>query len=328
MLFEEVTYNIGLHGKFKLLLLQQTLENHSAISGGWLKDQFGAHGLLAYELETEIGITEVNVFAFDSPNEADQILLKVPIATPLAFMNTVIELIADLARLFTFSIQAYEIRMLTGYKFGSWYEVEDYIRLNHDYQEVHQLWRGATGMPACKTSESLFARTCILAQAKQRQQPITIILCPHDGEIGFGQLGGYPSFGVIGTPINRKKFYRQLEAIHLQQGRLLGIRRKTKIIPPSPNSLVPEQQISIEVIHLDVDKVELELELHFRTEEQVSWVDCQIASGMAASVVEKLLQCLVELATKLNLAVIEGLDFQKSIPSNLDTQKLVDFLSA
>ncbi len=327
MIFEEVTYNILLRGKCNLGKLQQTIKNHRAIHGGWLKDEFGAHGLFIYWLETEVGIAEINVFAFDSPGYAEQILLKIAIATPSEFINTVIEFIDELAARFIFSMSVYEIRMLEAYKFGSWNEIEDYIRLRHDYQEIHNLWRDITGMPACKTNEKLFAHNCIMAQVRQKKRLVVIAVCPRDGEVGFSKLGGFPTFNVVGTQIKKKDFYRQIETIQLEKGRLSGIVQKIKTIPPSPNDLVPGSEFPIEVIQISIDKTRFELELHGRAEERVGWIDCEIEYGTAALVIEQQLKCLIELATKLDWMMIGGFDFQKSTPADLDIRKLIEFIS-
>jgi hypothetical protein len=328
MFFYEVTYNIMLQGKFKLLELQQTFDRHHYIAGGWLKERFGPNSIFENRIETETGFAEVNIFTIDNnqPDYSDKILFKIPIATPPRFIDIVVALLDELTGLFTFSTAVYEIRMREGYTLG-WYDVDDYARLSHDYREIHKMWRAVTGMPACKTTELLLPRDCIYVQVKQKQRPVDIILCPQGSDLNFYQLGGFPHIEVRGAVIDKDEFYRRVETIQLDQCRLLGIHEKIKAITSSSNRLVPETDVAIEVILIEIDMIDLELTIHFNDKEQVRWIDCELEFGTPDQVVKRALQCIIELATELDWDIIEGLDFKKYTPVGLDTQKLIEFIS-
>lgn len=328
MFFYEVTYNIILQGKFNLLKLRQLFENHQHITGGWLKSRLGPNnGVFKYAFEKEVGIAEINVFALDTnqPDYTDRVLFMVPIATPPQFIDALIELFDELAGSFTFSVEAYEIRMSEGYSLG-WYDVEDYARLRHDYREIHDIWRVRTGMPACKTSEMLLPRNCIHAQVRQRQRPVSIILCPRASEINLYQLGGFPNIEVRGAPVGKDDLYQAVEAIELEQCKLVGIREKRKTILPPPQGPETVREIIVEAVRLEIDGSEYDLEIRTPDGPGV-WVEYEMAYGTTSQVAERILQCLIELATKLDWHIIEGLDFQKSAPLDLDTQKLVEFIA-
>ncbi len=189
--FYSVTYNFTLCGEFNLLQLQQTLNSHRCIAGGRLhKHSSDMNRVFEYSFETEAGIAVVHVFAFDDnrPDCANKILFKIPVATPPQFISSVIEFLAELTDLSTFSIKAYEIRSGEGFSLG-WHAVDDVIRLKQEYQEVHKAWREWAGMPACKTTEMLLPRDCIHTQVRKKQRPIKIFLCPRGSEINFYQLG-------------------------------------------------------------------------------------------------------------------------------------------
>jgi hypothetical protein len=313
-------------GEFDLSQLQQTLASHPCIVGGQLKHSFDTNRVFEYSFETETGIAVVHVFTFDNnrPDCANKILFKIPVATPPQFISNVIEFLAELTGLSTFSISVYEIRTGEDFSLG-WHTVDDVTRLEQEYQEVHKAWRSWAGMPACKTTEMLLPRDCIHTQVRKKQRPVKIFLCPRGSEINFYQLGGFPNVEVRSVPVGKADFYQWIGTIQLDQCRALGIQEKIKMIPHSPNS--PEtKEIPIEVVQLEVDGSRLELEIHTEAKGQVSWIEYEIEFGIARCKVEQILRCLIEFATKLDWQIIEGLDFQPSDPLDLDIQKLVEFV--
>lgn len=281
----------------------------------------------------------------------DGIYFELSINTSSGFIEELITFFDELTKEFPFVIKV----LSTEYthhrsveKTSPLYPMVAHPKLRDEYQEAHKHWKirqraiEGTGMVAFfldddpivgKHPDDLGAPLVYYFKAGMYGYlPICIFLSPKTIAINVASEDNYLQFKLEGNPVSldpEQGFYQKIETFQLEQCQILQVdRQKNMVILGKENFRIPLKLIVTEIdggyqyatvtTLAKVTKTPPQeiVEYHQRILDITAHTQ---AEGEA----KEILQCLIELATKLEWHIVEGLEFEKTAPADLNVQALI-----
>lgn len=340
-------YPFALKGRAYIPHLCQALENHPNISR-----YEGYRSGFDYTFETEAGVAYIEIGEVDEGDQSsldytDSVYIELSIATPPEFIEDLITLLDELAKVFTFVVK---ILWLTGYPhppvekvdLSTIYPVVEYPKLRDEYQVAYQYRKVGAGIgtfflddnplidkrPDLTGSASYY----FFAAGLIGFLPICVFLCPEKIGAKVAFVDSYLQFELEGSLLEldpKQSFYQKIKAIQLEQGQVLQINEEDDfVVLGGENFRIPLRFIFTESENGYRYAAVTTLAKVTRTPpEKVAEYHRYIlditANTQAEGQAEEILQCLMELATKLEWYIVEGLEFEKTLPLELNTRMLI-----